>query len=235
MASSGYSVIMVTDSRTSDIVGCLDDWGNISIDIVRAPSTGIEAAVEILIKERRDATPDLVIIMNGICDVLLKNKLTHKYSMLNDTVNSTVKYYMDQVRRGQELLEIFYDDSVWMFNALTGADISDYNNPQRRGLKGEDLVIYHRHKVPDPLQPVMNQAVLDINLKLVEVNKINKVFTPYTATYVHRHYSSGYHHSYQHTRDGCHLTEQAKKYWAKELKKAIVKVRDQGAPAPAPV
>ena len=230
MASNGYSVIMVTDSRIGDMVEYLDDWGDISLDQVYVPSTGIEAAVETLIKERRDATPNLVVIMNGICDVLLKNRLTHKYSMLNETVDSAVQHYMDQVKRGQELLEIFYDESKWMFNALTGADICDYNNPLRKGLKGDDLVRYHQEKIPDPLQSVMNQAVTAINQKIVKVNKINGVSTPYTATFVHRHYSSGYHHSYQHTSDGCHLTVDGKKYWAKEVKKAIMKTRQHDAP-----
>ena len=137
MATNRYTVIMVTDSRIGDTAEHLADWGDIDLDIVYAPSTGIEAAVEILIKERRDATPNLVLIMNGICDVLFKNRLTHKYSMLNETVDSTVSHYMDQIKRGQESLEIFYDESLWMFNALTGADISDYNDPLRKNLKGE--------------------------------------------------------------------------------------------------
>ena len=81
--------------------------------------------MEILIARRRDATPDAVFIMNGICGVLVKNKSSHKYFMLHDTVNDTVQHYMKQVKRGQERLEIFYDDSLWVFNPLTGADICD--------------------------------------------------------------------------------------------------------------
>ena len=229
MATSGYSVIMVTDSRSGDIVNFLDNWGDVNIDIVHAPSTGIEAGVEILIAQRRDATPDLVLMMNGICDILVKNKTTHKYFMMHDTVDETVEYYEKQVKRGQELLEIFFDESKWMFNSLTGADICDYNNPARPQLTGEQLAAYHQSKTPDPLQTVMDQAVLDINRKVVSVNKMNKVFTPYTATFVHRHYSGGYHHSYQHTRDGCHLKPDGKKYWAKEVKKAIDKTRQLDA------
>ena len=97
-----------------------------------------------------------------------------------------------------------------MFNPLTGVDITDYNNPGRKGLHGGMLAEYHRSKVPDPLQPVLDQAALEINTEIVRVNKLNKVFTPYTATYVHKHYWGTYHHSYQYTSDGCHLTAEGK-------------------------
>ena len=222
-----YSVLVVTDSRATDMLKWLDDWGDIDLDVVPAPSTGLEAAVEVLITLRRDATPNMVIVMNGICDVLTKNRATHKYFMVHETVGDVVKHYMAQVKRGQELLEIFFDDSLWMFNPLTGADISGYNSPERKGLTGEALATFHANCPPDPLQSVLDQAVLDINSEIVKVNKINGVFTPYTATFVRRHYDKSYHHSYQHTRDGCHLTQEGKQYWAKQLVKAIGKTRAQ--------
>ena len=110
---------------------------------------------------------------------------------------------LKQVKRGQELLEIFYDESKWMFNPLTGADISDYNTPGRRNMSGADLEAFHRTRIQDPLQPILDQAVLRINTEIVKINKVNRVFTPYTATFVHRHYAHSYHHSYHHTADGC--------------------------------
>ena len=223
MARNSHHVIMVSDSRSLDLDRYLDDWGNIELDIVKAPSTGIEAAVEILIAQRRDATPDVVMVMNGICDILVKNKTTHKYFMLHDSLDATVQYYVNQVKRGQELLEIFYDESLWIFNPVTGADICDYNTPGRRDFTVDQLSLHHKTKTPDPLQPVMDQAILQINARVGEVNWRNKVVTPYTATFVHRHYNGGYHHSYQHTRDGCHLTDEGKKYWAKQVKAAIEK------------
>ena len=166
-------------------------------------------------------------ILNGICDVLEKNRLTRKYFLINETVSGIVQHYMKQVKRGQELLEIFFDESKWMFNPLTGADISDYNNPDRKKLQGEQLAEYHRNKTRHPHQDVLNQAILEINTEIVKVNKKNKVLTPYTATYVHKHYGSSYHHSYQYTKDGCHLADEGKKYWAKQVKKAIDKTRSQ--------
>ena len=150
--------------------------------------------------------------------------------MVHDTIDEVVKHYMQQVKRGQELLEILFDDSKWMFNALTGADIHDYNTPANKSLAGEDLARFHREKTPDPLQPVMDQAVLEINTQVVAWNKQNWVLTPYTATYVHRQYDHAYHHSYQYTRNGCHLTSEGKKYWAKQILKSIQKTRQMSQP-----
>ena len=222
-----YDVLVVADSRATDIRAWLNDWGDIELDVVPAPSTGIEAAVEILISLRRDAKPNLVLILNGICDVLEKNRATRKYFMVHESVPDLVQPYMKQVKRGQELLEIFFDDSKWMFNPLTGADICDYNYPKRKELQGKALETYLLNKAPHPGQSVLNQAVLEINSEIVSVNKRNRVFTPYTATHVHRHYDRSYHHSYQHTSDGCHLTDDGKKYWALQIKKAIDKTRNQ--------
>ena len=166
MANNHYRVIMVSDSRALDLDQYCDNWGDIELDIVKAPSAGIEAAVEILIAQRRDATPDVVIIMNGICDILAKNKIAHKNFMLNDSLDATVEHYMKQVKRGQELLEIFYDESLWIFNPVTGADICDYNTPGRRDFTADQMRLHHQTKTPDPLQPIMNQAVVQINAKI---------------------------------------------------------------------
>ena len=147
--------------------------------------------------------------------------------MVQDTVDEVVQHYMKQVKRGQELLEIFFDESRWMFNPLTGADISDYNSPERKGLSGEALAAFHRGKTVDAQQHILDSAVLDINIEVGKVNRVNKVSTPYTATFVHRHYGGSYHHSYQHTSDGCHLSQEGKQYWAKQILKAIMKTRNQ--------
>ena len=50
-----YTVLVIADSRALDIKRWSNEWGDIELDVVPAPSTGIEAAVEILIAERRDA------------------------------------------------------------------------------------------------------------------------------------------------------------------------------------
>ena len=91
----------------------------------------------------------------------------------------------------------------------------------------EELKCFHQGKTPDPLQPIMDQAVLEINAKVGEVNWKNGVVTPYTATFVHRHHKGAYHHSYQHTSDGCHLTEEGKKYWGRQVKNSIEKNKDK--------
>ena len=226
MASGGFKVLVVADSRALQLDKWLQDWGDIEFDIVPAPSTGIEAAVEVLIAERRDATPDLVLVLNGICDVLTKNRVTRKYFMIQETVGEVVQHYVKQVKRGQELLEIFFDDSKWMFNPLTGADTADYNDPARKHMNEAQLAEHHQNKIRSPLQSVLDQAVLQINTEIVKINKLNKVFTPYTATFVHRHYGGAFHHSYQYTCDGCHLTSDGKKYWANRILKAINKTRD---------
>ena len=220
MATSSYKVLLAADSRALDIDKYLGDWGDITLDIVPAPSTGIEAAVELLVSQKKGASPDLILILNGICDILVKNRLTRKYFLIKETDKDLVEHYMAQVDKGQELLQMFFRNAKWMFNPLTGADIYDYNNPIRKQLKGEELAAYHAKKPLDHRQEIINQAVLDINTRVCKVNKNNKVITPYTATY-----GSGYHHSYHYTSDGCHLTEDGKKYWAKQIKKAIDKTR----------
>ena len=99
-----------------------------------------------------------MLILNGICDVLVKNKKSQRYFIMKETVEELVLHYKSQLKRGRELLEIFFDDSIWVFNPFTGADIADYNNPQRQHLQGEVLAEYHRNKTPDEFQSVLDQA-----------------------------------------------------------------------------
>ena len=228
MASrNSFKVLVVTDSRAVDLKNFMEDWGDIELTVVPAPSMGIESEIDLLISQKKNTNPDMVLVMNGICDILVKNKITRKYFLAHESVDELTAHYLKQVEKGLELLDLYFGKAKKMFNPVTGADVSDYNNTERKKLKGESLAAYHRAKIPDPLQPVLNAAVLQINTEIVKINKGNSVYTPYTATFVHKHYGGAYHHSYQYTSDGCHLTEEGKRYWAQQVKKAITKTRKQ--------
>ena len=53
------------------------------------------------------------------------------------------------------------------------------------------------------------------------MNRTNEVPSTWTSTIVHSYYRKAHHHSYKKLADGCHLDEDTKKRWAKQIVKSI--------------
>ena len=105
----------------------------------------------------RDATPDLVLVLNGVFDVLVKKRLTRKYFMIAETVPEVVSHYLKQVKSGQEPFEIFFDEAKWIFNPLTGVDICDYNNPDRKKRRMNNSLNTTNIRLQTPCSPSLTR------------------------------------------------------------------------------
>ena len=132
---------------------------------------------------------------------------------------------MIQIDKATGILTSTLKSSKVVFAPLTGIDLADYNGYERRGLTGEELRQYQQSKQRHPLQDQLNESVISINREISRHNAKNAMFTPYTATLVHKKYHGKYLHYYNNLNDGCHLTDDAKQYWASEILKCVRKCR----------
>ena len=81
--------------------------------------------------------------------------------------------------------------------------------------------LYNLTKVRHPSQALLNNTVLEINRRLVQLNKANAVPTVWTAGLVHSCFKRAVHHYYIRLRDGCHPDYRTKKDWVDLLVKYI--------------
>ena len=217
-----YRVLLVTDSRSTNIEKYVDDWENIVLDVVDEPYGGMKAGAEQLVNNKKDESPNAVFVLNGIRDILDRNEHSQMYSFKWQTVSEAVYYYMEQAQEAYNLLRQHFPSVPIAFVSVTGADINKCNAPQRKGLSPRK-----RYNAPDPWQEVLNAAVVEINREISVFNKAHGIPSMNVALTVHRFIKGvqGSQPIYSLLEDGIHMKETTKRFWAKELKKCIEKVQ----------
>ena len=74
-----------------------------------------------------------------------------------------------------------------------------------------------RHKPVFQWNMGFNLAIMEINRKIVNLNKSNKTITPWIAKTVHIPRKDGVHHVYERLMDGLHWDNELKDSCAKRL------------------
>lgn len=188
------------------------------IKVASNKGTGYRVAVtrarEIILSYR----PTNVIICVGICDVTIRGKKTKITDFRYPTVIQTVEHVIEEMNQAWNEPNRIGIKQI-SFATVTGLDLHRYNKSGNNDTRDQTIVEEVKKK-----QDVLNQAILDINRRIVEKNKINGTPTTWTAGYVHRYFRKHYHHYYNRLQDGCHLSKKAANYWVDQIVKTSMQL-----------
>ena len=205
--------LIITDSRGKYLQPCLSDHKDIGIvKVLVFRGVGFGEAMVLSADPIRSFRPTLVIIMMGICDLTRRDKATTHTWLRFTTVEESVDYVMAQAHKSLSHIRSLGSYRV-SYATLTGLDLSQYN-----------LRVQHLSPPQPDLQQaqnILNNSVLEINRRIIELNKITGLPTTWTASYVHDYFKHRYHHYYNRLSDGCHPTPNAVTYWANQMAKTI--------------
>lgn len=218
MACSGTTdhsrelVTVITDSRGNGLKEELEALNptDFKIKVLVYPGSGIIKAVKDSEKLLNWWRPKQIYIMNGICDITTKSRITKKVSLREADVDSAVQSITDSMDTVSHL-KILMDGYQYqlIFAEIVGMNISTYNYTE----------------YPDPQQTDLNSIVERVNAEIVARNASCCMATPWVAREVHRNKKKGGKtHRYQKLADdGLHLPIEMKKMWAQELVNAMQK------------
>ena len=206
MATTMRTLIMA-DSRGARLMHALaayEDMGDIRITVHKG--AGFERVVTNSLSTLRAFKPHLIVLFSGICDLTKRDRRSRVTTMIHEDMRAAVNGVTTALDRALSILnnEGYYEISV---ATLTGIDLRAYNN----------LPIHPR----DPVQSVLNSAVVAINREIIDTNKSSRVPSTWAASMVHAYYRGSYHHLYRRLADGCHPTQATNKYWARMMTKTI--------------
>ena len=152
-----------------------------------------------------------VMIAGGINDCSFKNTLTGKYLFTFENANDMVYHIMNHIEIIDSLIRRVHSEPK-----VTYCDII-----------GMDLQAYKWCEDPKPgQQNTFNNAILEINQKIVALNKKNNVITPWIAKTVHIPRKDCYNHLYERLEDGLHWNHELKIACAKRLVRAARKLME---------
>ena len=106
---------------------------------------------------------------------------------------------------------------------IVGLSIADYNNRRENGPRQPDEKTPERTYRPDPDQHIINNAIVDLNKQIVELNVEGGLETPLVHRYIHKDpgHEKATRHAYSKLFDGLHPRPDTLVQWGKALTTAI--------------
>ena len=220
------TVIIITDSRGVGLQHGLNSvlGKSAPVTVVVTKGAGYElAAIKVLPLLTR-LKPHLVILLLGICDLTFRSARTRVTSLRHLSVSQNVEHVLAAARAAIDILTATNRVKISLAT-ITGIELADYNNPARRHMDAAAYRAYNATKVRHPHQGLLNDSVMEINRRLVQINRANSIPTPWMAGPVHACFKRAVHHYYIRLTDGCHLDEPTKNAWISLLAKYLLKFK----------
>lgn len=220
------TTVIIADSRGKDIKRLLNLFMDArKIGVLTYSGADIAKATQRALPIVRSVRPALVIIMAGICNFTVKSKTSRKVETKYKSEYDTVNHVIEEIRTAYKSLAGLDYNMIITVATITGMDIADYNNANRKYMTDDEYRCYtNTTKIAHPYQTMLNNAILATNRMIVQLNENTQTPTAWIAGVVHPHFRGKNHHQYIRLQDGCHGSERTKTKWAETLAKIITKV-----------
>lgn len=165
--------------------------------------------------------PDLVILMAGICDITIRNKITKITTIKELSQEELLQGALTAIKSAIVILEKHNCKRI-SIATVTGIELADYNNRERKFMTPLQYDRYRQSaKEIDVHQEEIDTVIVLLNKEIVAINRRAKNPTTWTANAVHAYFKKAYHHYYKHLQDGCHATTRTKQYWANQISRTV--------------
>lgn len=155
--------------------------------------------------------PNIIVVLAGICDLTVRDKVTKQVSLSFDTADLAVDMFVGRMDIIHHFLTINLTERAFklIFSQVVGMDMGVYNGPP----------------YPHQQQQLLDSVIHRLNIEIAAWNKIQNVATPWIANDIHHNRKDGQKIvRYQRlASDSLHLTEELKQRWVTYLHRAILK------------
>lgn len=152
--------------------------------------------------------PTMVYVLTGICTI---TKLTSRDPW---TAGLRVPSVAGTTTLFFTALDSVYQD-IFALSSIVGHPIMIITPT----LSGMDFTTYNSYPTDliSPHQRILNAAVLDINRRIVAINKSMSIKTPFLGSFIHPRYNHHNRFVYSKMTDGCHPSFELCQSWARKL------------------
>ena len=215
-------VLVIADSRGRGLQPLIErelpDW---EVTVIAWSGAGSELAAIKSLRKVAEISPELIIVMTGICDLTWRDRSSKITGLRHNTIGASVEHVMSAIRAAFEILEAAGKHRV-SIATMTGIDLEDYNYRPRKGMTKKEYEMYcNNQKKGSNEQERLNGAIIEINRQITALGKKHGTPTTWTSTIVHSYYRGTHHHLYRKLADGCHPDEETKGKWAKQIIKSV--------------
>lgn len=209
-----FPVIIITDSRGAGLQSLIDHqtqrYPCFQVRVLVYKGKGIVEAVELAKPKLAWWKPRIVVVLNGLCDVTLRDRQTKLVTLRYESEELMVNLYKEYMTTTYHQLQHYLGDGPnrIIFGPLIGIDL----------FKCNQRVINENH------QASLNTLIHQLNIEINRFNEFNGSITPWLARDVHRNIKGRKKNRYQLlAEDGVHLSPEMRSKWVAELTSSLVK------------
>lgn len=210
----GPRVLLLSDSRGRDLEELLNaNLKGISFRVMMESGATINRIKEKLLRINKDSLQgiNLIIVFAGVCNT---TKIVYqpsrmavlRYSEVDKIVSEFMRECTDLIESARAAINV-----PVMLAPTVGINMTAYAGYHNAALFAQ--------------QPTVDNAVIQINSYIREVNAQNGLITPNTSYCIHRNKGKGkgYRTHYIKLYDGCHPSDEVKTNWSEALVSCCVK------------
>lgn len=203
-----FTTVILSDSRGANLGYLLNNFSNEEFKSFAFPGASLTELIFHSGEYIRRFKPKLVVILGGINDMTVMDRITRKVSVRFATVDQCCTHFASIITNARALLHREYPDVIFSFGGITGIDLSKYNGTQAR--------------VED--QGLINDSVLEVNRLIKFYNYFYDSPHEYFTTIVHKWSNGSCDHKYELLYDGLHPRYIVVRFWVKQILKLHAKV-----------
>lgn len=152
--------------------------------------------------------PNLIYILTGICTITrITSRDPWTAGLRSPSISGTISLFLTALDKA-------YQD-IFSLSPLVGHPIMIITPT----LSGMDFTVYNSYpdNLVSPHQRILNTAILDINRRIVTLNKSMSIKTPFLGSFIHPRCNHHNRFVYNKMLDGCHPSIELCQSWARKL------------------
>lgn len=191
--------IVVTDSRGRYLDTMVDDENILISFHSGARLTDVAThAINIIGRFR----PDLILLLAGINDITVLNRITRRVSLISNSRRSLINHLIYQINLAKSMIFSAFPDIKIAVGGIIGIDLNTYN--RRYGIS--------------PVQHVVDDTITAVNSYIRQMNHDAGLPHPRLTTKVHTWRRGRRRHAYRRLRDGLHPSDLVLESWARQIR-----------------
>lgn len=200
-------ILFICDSRGKGLHSYIEKYTSDPIHVSINSGARLYQSVSRSRNEIKSLNPSQIYLLAGINNLTNLDRNSRTVSVANRNPFKAADSFMSELVEAQEYVNGLVPKTKIITAPLTGMSMASYNG---RLLSNPND------------QNSLNEAVVEINRRIIAQNEQWGSVTPWTSAIVHRYYRKRYHFAYHKLDiDGCHLSEDVKNFWGIKLAEAI--------------
>ena len=215
--------VVLSDERGEGLQEKIEAKGMTDVHVLFEDQAGLQEIVRSKMDDIATIKPDLIIITNGLWDVISTGSDGEEKVLKYPSTNQAIKEYRSRLASTHRILTRKLGKVKIIYAPVTGCDLADFSTVDLPQLSEQQLKAYYASKTPHIQQEALNMILIGMFRQTDEFNQSNRLSTPWIHLGVHKFKpnSKQEKHCYHLLNYGHRLSDSIKNFWVDKIVECI--------------